>query len=108
MGEYGRMSIIISPQQDDGIFSIKAALQSWIEQARPDISTADLATLYATSVAVHRAANLRANVMTQLTFKAKRISTDQALPANDPLLRLIRRGARARMKHSELTLFHWG
>src|SRR5690606_34576905 len=54
------------------------------------------------------AGNLRASVVTQLSFKLKRLSTNEELPAADPLFRLLKRGMRDRMKRSELTLFAWG
>lgn len=86
---------------------IKSSIQNWIESARPDISTSDLATIYSTSVAAHRAGNLRAKVMSRVVFKAKKPDGNY-LPPNDPLMQRINAGSRDRMERSELTHFAWG
>jgi 2'-5' RNA ligase len=100
-------SLIVREQQNERIQrDVKAAINSWIDAARPDISTADLATLYATSVASYRAANMRARVMSRVTFKAKENGVE--LPPKHPLMMLLREGQRERLQRSEWTHYFWG
>jgi 2'-5' RNA ligase/phage portal protein BeeE len=87
--------------------SIKASIQSWLEQARPDISTSDLSTLLRTSVAAHRAGNLRSKVISRVEFKAK-TADGTYLDRTHPLMQIIHQGKRNRLERSELTHFGWG
>lgn len=103
------MSIgLIVPSKEDSAQSIKSMLQSWIESTRPDVSTADLATLYSTSVAAFMVANIRANVISRIALVPKLRDSLKPLPSTHPLVALLKDGYRKRMKDSEISMYAWG
>ncbi len=92
------------PQLPEGF---KAAVDSYVEQNRIDVTTDDILQLYGTSALIYSAANYRANNLALVDFKIVD-PKDQDIPESELIVKAFKRNFSEVMRRSELSICFWG